>query len=134
MKTVDTSYRVLYADTDAMGIVYYANYLRFYEMGRDAYFRALDVTEEEVRESGILLPAVSVNMKYVKPAEYKDDIIIKTRVLEVPAVRFLFEQSVYHQEKGLLNKADIILAAVDADSMKPKPCPGNLRTAVEKML
>ncbi|MFP4662935.1 MAG: acyl-CoA thioesterase [Bacteroidales bacterium] len=134
MKTIDAKYRVLYADTDAMGIVYYANYLRFYEMGRDAYFRALNVTEEEIRDSGILLPAVSVNMKYIKPAEYKDDIIIKTQVIEMPAVRFRFEQSVYHNKKGLLNKADIVLASVDAKSMKPLPCPLKLRKAIEIML
>ncbi|MFW5805522.1 MAG: acyl-CoA thioesterase [Bacteroidales bacterium] len=134
MKTVDINYRILYADTDAMGIVYYANYLRFYEMGRDAYLRSLNMSEESMKSEGVIFPAISVDMQYLMPAQLKDVVIVKTGMVEVPQVRLLFNQSVIHPEKGLLNEANITLAAVNPDTMRPCRCPHALQQAVKALL
>ncbi|MFO7791342.1 MAG: YbgC/FadM family acyl-CoA thioesterase [Bacteroidota bacterium] len=134
MRSVDVNYRVLYADTDAMGIVYYANYLRFYEIGRDAYLRAINMSGEDLKKDGVIFPAISVNMRYLIPAELNDEIIIKTRIIEIPQVRLLFRQSVHHHKKGMLNEADITLATVDASTMRPRRCPVKLQKAVDPTL
>lgn len=134
MKTVDITCRVYYADTDAMGIVYYANYLRFYEMGRDAYLRALNMPEESMRKHGVIFPAISVHMQYLIPAQLNDKLIVKTAIVEVPRVRLLFKQSVYHEEKGLLNEANVTLASVNAETMRPTRCPETLQNAVKSIM
>ncbi len=134
MRTVDITYRVLYADTDAMGIVYYANYLRFYEIGRDAYFRSLDLSEKDMQKERVVFPAISVEMQYLLPAQLNDELIVKTAVLKVPTVRLLFKQSVYNNDKGLLNEAYITLASVNAKTMRPVRCPEALRKAVKGLM
>lgn len=126
MKTCEIKYDILYADTDAMGIVYYANYLRFYEAGRRAFFKSLNIAEDKLKEMGYIFPAVSVNMKYHKPGEINDEIFIKTGVSDTGAAVINFKQSIYHKNKGLLNEADIKLACVNPENLKPKRCPGFL--------
>jgi len=72
-----TKYRVIYADTDKMGVVYHANYLRWFEIGRAELFRHLGMAYTEIESRGILLPVAESYCKYLHPAKYDDLIIIK---------------------------------------------------------
>jgi acyl-CoA thioester hydrolase len=72
--------RVTYADTDAMGIVYHANYLRWFEVGRTELIRSLGIAYKEMEEQGTLLPVSEVFCKYHASARYDDILIIETRV------------------------------------------------------
>jgi len=72
--------RVRYGDTDAMGIVYYANYLRWFEMGRTEMMRHLGIAYKEIEEQGVYLPVSEVFCKYHRPAKYDDVLIIETRI------------------------------------------------------
>src|SRR5438309_7914556 len=71
--------RVLYGDTDQMGVVYYGNYLRFFEAARGDWIRNLGLTYAQIEERGIFLPVLEVGVRYLKPARYDD-------VLEIPLV------------------------------------------------
>ena len=71
-----TSYRVIYGDTDNMGVVYHANYLRWFEMGRNELFRHLGMPYTEVEARGLALPVSEVKCKYLSPARYDDVIVI----------------------------------------------------------
>jgi acyl-CoA thioester hydrolase len=73
-----TSYRVIYGDTDNMGIAYHANYLRWFEMGRNELFRHLGMPYTQVEARGLMLPVSEVKCKYITPARYDDVIIINT--------------------------------------------------------
>jgi acyl-CoA thioester hydrolase len=72
--------RVTYAETDAMGIVYYANYLRWFEVGRTEFIRSLGLPYKDMEEGGTLLPVSEVFCKYHASARYDDILIIETRV------------------------------------------------------
>ena len=78
MITHKTTYRVIYGDTDNMGVAYYSNYLRWFEMGRTEFFRYLGLTYKEIEEMGIFLPVSEVYCKYLYPAHYDDVLIIET--------------------------------------------------------
>ena len=73
-------YRVIYADTDNMGIAYHANYLRWFEIGRSEMFRALGLPYKEIELKGILLPVSEMQCKFLAPARYDDIIVIKTQI------------------------------------------------------
>lgn len=91
---VETRVRVRYAETDQMGVVYHANYLVWMEVGRVEYWRALGLRYRDMeREDGILLAVAEVQCRYLAPAYYDDEIVIRTRVTEVNPrlVRFEYE-------------------------------------------
>ena len=67
-----TSYRVIYGDTDSMGVVYYANYLKWFEIGRTELLRAWGLPYRQIEASGIFLPVAEVHCKYHQPARYDD--------------------------------------------------------------
>ncbi len=80
MDVVKTEYRVLYADTDKMGVVYNANYIRWFEMGRNELFRKLGIPYKEIEQEGFYLPVCKVLCKFLAPARYDDIVIIKTEI------------------------------------------------------
>jgi acyl-CoA thioester hydrolase len=75
-----TTYRVIYGDTDTMGIVYHANYLRWFEMGRNELFRSLGMPYAKIEAKGLMLPVSEVKCKYITPAKYDDVLVIETSV------------------------------------------------------
>jgi Thioesterase superfamily. len=81
MYTYDAKIRVRYGETDKMGIVYYANYLNWFEIGRTEFFRSLGMTYKELEDNKIMLPVIETNCKYIWSAEYDDIIIIRTRIV-----------------------------------------------------
>lgn len=78
MITHKTTYRVIYGDTDNMGIAYYANYLRWFEMGRTELFRALGLPYTVIEEKGIFLPVSEVFCKFQNSLRYDDVLVIET--------------------------------------------------------
>ena len=84
--------RVTYAETDAMGIVYYANYLRWFEMGRTELMRTLGIAYKDMEDQGIYLPVSEVFCKYHASAKYDDVIIIETSIefLKRASIQFAY--------------------------------------------
>ncbi|MBR9981143.1 MAG: acyl-CoA thioesterase [Desulfatitalea sp.] len=72
-----TTYRVIYGDTDTMGIAYYANYLRWFEIGRTELLRAWGLAYREIEARGVLLPVSEAFCKYMTPAKYDDVLTIE---------------------------------------------------------
>ena len=75
-----TQYRVIYGDTDRMGRVYYANYLRWFEIGRTEMFRDLGLSYASIEEAGYFLPVAEVQLKLRAGADYDDLLVIETRL------------------------------------------------------
>ena len=73
-----TTSRVRYGDTDRMGYAYYANYLRWFEIGRSELFRALGMTYREIEKKGVFLPVSEAYCKYLFPVRYDDPLVIET--------------------------------------------------------
>ncbi len=91
--------RVTYADTDAMGIVYYSHYLRWFEMGRTELMRSLGLAYKEIEDQGTYLPVSEVFCRYLVSAKYDDVLIIETSVdfLKRASIQFAYR---------ILRKAD----------------------------
>jgi len=79
-KTHRAEYRVIYGDTDNMGVAYHANYLRWFEIGRAELFRSLEMTYKSIEEKGFFLPVSEVYCKFINSAQYDDRIIIEAAV------------------------------------------------------
>jgi acyl-CoA thioester hydrolase len=75
-----TPYRVIYGDTDRMGVAYHANYLRWFEIGRSELFRHLGLTYSEIEARGIFLPVSEVFCKFISSARYDDLIVIEATI------------------------------------------------------
>lgn len=88
--TVRTFHRVKFFDTDTMGVVHHANYIRWFETGRVEFLRALGLTLSEMMDDGILFPIVEVSAKFHAPAKFDDEIEIETRAEALTRAKMKF--------------------------------------------
>ncbi len=98
-----TKVRVIYADTDAMGIVYHTNYIRWFEMGRNEIMRQLGVSHSELEKLGLNLPLTKVSCHYLAPARYDDLLTIETKFDYIKRASIRFNSKIWdaNQEKIL---------------------------------
>jgi acyl-CoA thioester hydrolase len=108
------SCRVLYGDTDSGGVVYYANYLRYFEQGRTEYMRDFLSSYRELEARGYILPVVECYSRYKASAAYDDLLVIETGLAEVKPVSCRFNYRILRQADGkLLATGYTLHAAVD---------------------
>lgn len=123
MNPFNWSIRVYYEDTDAGGVVFYANYLKFFERARTEMLRHLGFEQDQLIEIQNLIFVVrSVTVDYLKPARFNDLIDVTSAVIEKKKTSLIFKQSIL-REDILLCDAEIRIACLDAQTMKPKPIP-----------
>jgi acyl-CoA thioester hydrolase len=114
MYTSTTEIRVRYGETDQMGYLYYGNYALYYEVGRAEAIRQLGFTYRELEETGIMMPVVELNSKYIRPALYDDLITVKTTLTELPkGSKVVFHSELYNEKGELLNKGTTTLVFYD---------------------
>jgi len=115
--------RVYYEDTDAGGVVFYANYLRFFERARTEMLRHLGFEQDQLREQeGLLFVVRSVQVDYLKPARFNEQIDVSAKIIERKKTSLIFEQAIMRQQ-DLLCTGVVRIACLDAQSMKPKLIP-----------
>ena len=102
MKKSVTEYRVIFADIDSMGVVYYSHYLDWFERGRTEFFREMDIPYTEVVKHGIVTPVSEVYCKYHKSAQYDDVVQIETTVSSFKRVTIVFDYEVYRKDDRTL--------------------------------
>lgn len=118
--------RVYYEDTDAQGVVYYANYFRFMERARTEWLRSLGVDMVHLQEHDRrIFVVVEVNVKFHAPARLNDDLVVTAGLVDRTRTSFDIEQKVFRNSTdGQLLISGIVKAAyLDADSMRPKRLP-----------
>ncbi|QQE73537.1 acyl-CoA thioesterase [Brevibacillus composti] len=111
--------RVRYSETDQMGVVYHANYLNWFEVGRTEFIRDTGITYRALEEKGILLPVTDVGLSYKLPARYDDWVEIRTRLEELSPVRLTFAYELYRREDGQLLVSGWSKHAFTTTEMKP---------------
>jgi acyl-CoA thioester hydrolase len=94
--------RVRYGDTDQMGFAYYANYLRWFEVGRAEMLRSLGTSYHSVEQGGVWLPVLEARCRYHKPARYDDQVVIETGVIELRRASVRFGYRVVREADGTL--------------------------------
>lgn len=118
--------RVYYEDTDAGGIVYYANYLKFMERARTEWLRALGVDQVELmRAEQLMFVVISAELQYHKPARFDDELCVSCRVLGTTRTSVTFEQEICRGGSGgeLLVSGRLRAACVDSSRLRPKAIP-----------
>jgi acyl-CoA thioester hydrolase len=118
--------RVYWEDTDAGGIVYYANYLKFMERARTELLRSLGIHQSLlVEEQGIIFAIVSVNVEYKLPARLDDQLVVTCEVATEGRASFAFQQSIWRERIGgeLLTTGGTRVACLDHESLRPRRLP-----------
>ncbi len=123
MKKFSWPVRVYYEDTDAGGVVFYANYLRFYERARTEMLRALGHEQDDlIANAGIIFVVRSVKVEYLSPARFNELLQVSADITIIKPASLVFEQAVT-RDGDILNKATVRIACLDAESMRPKIIP-----------
>ena len=99
---IETTLRVRYAETDAMGIVYHTNYIVWFEVGRGEFMRQRGGDYREFEEQGLYLPVTEVVARFLSPARYDDLVVVKTSVAEVRSRSVTMYYEVLMQDTGRL--------------------------------
>ena len=124
--TSKTQYRVTYADTDQMGVIYYGNYGRLMEIGRTEMIREMGMAYMELEKSGIVMPVYSVESKYKNVIKYDELITIETTLKEIPAARIEFFYRIFNEEGILAHEAKVVLVFLDMKTNRPVRAPEKL--------
>lgn len=130
MNYFDYEYRVMYRDTDKMGISYYSNYLVWFEAARTEYFRSLGLPYTECEKRGYFLPVVEATVRYFRPSTYDDLLIVRTSVSAIRQSSMRFEYQIFKKGKTeILSSGVTIHAFVDA-RLRPVRVPAEIRDLV----
>jgi acyl-CoA thioester hydrolase len=137
--SVTTEVRVRYAETDQMNVVYYANYLVWFEVGRVELLRKLGFSYRQLEEEhGCILPVIEATCRYRSPARYDDQILIETRpaLLRGPVLKFAYRilrKAEEGAEPTLLAEGETVHVVCDSQ-MNKKPLPAHYAAALRAMM
>lgn len=118
--------RVYYEDTDAGGIVYHANYLKYMERARTEWLRSLGFEQDELLEQSIGFVVKSLNMENVQAARFNDKLSIFCQIVKLKRASLVFEQKILNEQQDLLVQALVRVACVNLSTMRPKAIPKNM--------
>jgi len=127
-----TQIRVRYAETDQMNVVYYGNYAQYFEVGRVESIRQLGYSYKDMEASGIIMPVVELQVRYLRPATYDDLLTVTTTIRELPVNHQIeFHQEVFNENGKLLTSGKVVLYFLQAATRQKTTMPDSLK---EKLL
>lgn len=121
--------RVYYEDTDAQGIVYFANYFRFMERGRTEWLRARGVDQRSlIEEHKLCFSLTNTAVQFKKPARFDDELVVRTTVTRQSGARVTFEQNIYRggADGELICAGECEAACLAVDTLRPKRLPAGI--------
>ena len=122
--------KVFYEDTDSGGVVYYANYLKFFERARTEVITEIGLSNKKLlEENGIFIIVKSCNIEYKKPAKLEDQLEVKSSIISISNTSFKMKQKVY-KDNELITDCEIHLVIVDRKG-KPSKIPEILKKKLE---
>ncbi len=127
VRTTTSTVRVRYAETDKMGVVYYANYLVWFEVGRTDWLRETGVTYRSMEADGIQLPVIEAHCEYRQGARYDDDVDIRTTGRKLSPVRIQFDYDLVRRADGVvLATGHTVHATIDRNG-RPTRMPDRVK-------
>lgn len=124
MLTHECTKRVRYGETDQMGYLYYGNYAQYYEIGRAEMIRSLGLSYRAMEEEhGVLMPVMSLQCRYVRPALYDELITIRSTLRHLPQKTITFHMELFNEKGKLVNGGTVKLCFVDAKTNKSIATP-----------
>ena len=126
------SVRVRYADIDAMGVVYYANYLAYFEIGRVEYLRSARTDYRAIEDSGYVAAVTLAECRYLAPARFDDLLAIHTRAAKMGRASLRFEYEIRrHSDNVLVAEGFTEHACLDRQTLRPVRLPDFVRLAIQ---
>ena len=132
MYTQNIKTRIRYGETDKMGYCYYGNYAQFFEMGRVELLRSLGVAYKELEDQGIMLPVSKLNINYLKPVFYDEEITIVTKIVKMPTAKIVFEYEIQNSKGDVTTTGETTLVFIKASDMRPTQPPRSIIAELEK--
>ena len=131
MRTFDWNLRVYWEDTDAGGVVFYANYLKFFERARTEWLRGLGVGQQQMGDqTGAVFIVCHTAVDYLQPARLDDELLIKTEIARIGRASVEFVQQAWRGD-ALLASGKIKVGCVDRLTFKPRPIPPVVTAAIQ---
>jgi acyl-CoA thioester hydrolase len=126
--------RVYYEDTDAGGVVYHSNYLNFMERARTEWLRALGFEQDQMKAEGVIFVVGKVNITYIRPLRFNDELEISTEVIKQGRVSLLFKQEIRkkNEPEQPLSVAEIKVASVDNVNFRPIDIPDAIKAEINR--
>ena len=127
--------RVYYEDTDSGGVVYYANYLKFFERARTEFLREFEFEQDRlITDHDVIFAVRSIQADYIRPAVFNDMLRVVSEIKELKKASLTFNQLIERENDGdVLCKGECKVACLSASSMKPKPIPSFMLEIFEKL-
>ena len=122
------SVRVYYEDTDAAGVVYHSNYLKFMERARTEWLRAIGFSQQKMRdETGGIIVISGLEMKFSRPARLDDELQVKCKLVMLGGASFIVDHEVLKEEESLCD-ARVKGVFLDAETFRPRRFPAELKS------
>ncbi len=129
--TIEAHLRVIYGDTDQMGVVYYANYFRYFELARGHFLRSHGLSYREIEKEGALLPVTEAHCDYRAPARYDDQLVVETTLSELRRASLRFSYRILREPgRQLLCTGHTVHACVGREG-RPFRIPEMLTTRLK---
>lgn len=126
--------RIYYEDTDAGGVVYHANYLKYMERARSEWLREMGWDVQKLEEEfGIIFAINKVQLEYLSPARLNDELLVSTELIQIGKVRLSFKQNIYNDGK-LITTGMVKVAVLNNDKFKFQPIPNHVFQEMQKWL
>lgn len=134
MNSFDAKIRVEYHHTDQMGIVHHSNYIKFFEVARTEWLRAVGLTYAEMERRGVMMPIVEVQVKYRMPAYYDELITVRAIVDGLPKARMTFRYEIRGEDGRDIATGMTTLGFIDKTTRRPQRAPQWLMEVLEREL
>ncbi len=122
MKNFSIKIKVRYCETDQMGLVHHGSYINYFEEARISWISNLGFSYSEMEKSGIILPVSKLNVSYLKPAYFDDDLVVNVELAEMPTSRLIFNYTIKNKDEVIVT-GTTVLAFLNKETMRPVRCP-----------
>jgi acyl-CoA thioester hydrolase len=126
--------RVGYDETDNMGIIHHANYLKYLERARWEAFREIGLCYAEIERKGIIMPVIELKSKYIMAAKYDEFLTVKTKISEMRGAKIRFDYEIVNSDDKIINKASTILATVNKATGKACKPPEYIKEVLNRII
>jgi len=122
MKKFSMQIKVRYCETDQMGLVHHGSYVNYFEEARISWISNLGFSYSEMEKSGIILPVSKLNINYLRPAYFENDLVVNVELAELPTSRLIFNYSITNKGEVVVT-GTTVLAFLNKETKKPVRCP-----------
>ena len=122
MKNFSIEIKVRYCETDQMGLAHTGSYINYFEEARIAWISNVGFSHSEMEKSGIILPVSKINVIYLRPAYFDDDLLVSVELAELPTSRLIFNYTIKKEEEVIVT-GTTVLAFLNKETKKPVKCP-----------